>query len=452
MLAPPGSVSGGASVPAPDLVRHSLLPSGLQVVTEVVPGARSVSVGVWIGVGSRDETTDPTADETGAAHYLEHLLFKGTARRTATQIAEEVDAVGGELNAFTGKEHTCFHGHVLDVDLPLAVDLLTDVVTAATMIDRDVELERAVVLEEIAMRADDPQDLLGEVFDAALFGDHSLGRPVIGSEESIKAMTRSRLRDFWRRHYTPDRVVVAAAGNLEHDRVVGLVARSWPAESYSPVRPEGRRLAPMASVGARRLAILEQDTEQAHLMVGMRGLDQRDPRRPAFEVLNAVLGGGVSSRLFQQVREQRGLAYSVYSATSSYSDAGQLAVYAGCRPDRLGDVVTVMRGVLDDVLRDGLTEAEVTRAKGSLRGALILGLEDSDSRMQRIGCHQIDLGHQRSLAESLAAIEAVSPAEIVAVADQVLRRPLTVAVVGPFETEADLPSELRRMTEGCSNG
>jgi len=408
------------------------------VVTEWVPGVRSAAVGVWIGVGSRDET----ATQAGAAHFLEHLLFKGTARRTATQIAQEIDAVGGELNAFTAKEHTCFYAHVLDADLPLAVDLLGDVVTAASMAAPDVELERAVVLEEIAMRADDPEDLLGEVFDTALFGEHPLGLPVIGSEESIRAMTRARLHGFWRRHYTLPRMVVAAAGNVRHDQVVELVERCFPGStaSVTPDPPRAARRAPSAPGG---LVLHSEDTEQVHLMLGVPGLARLDPRRAALEVLNTALGGGLSSRLFQQVREQRGLAYSVYSATTSYTETGQLSVYAGCQPDRLGEVVSVTRQVVAEVAAEGLTEAEVVRAKGALRGGLVLGLEDTGSRMNRIGRHQLDLGRQRSLRQSLDAIEAVTPEQVASVAVEVLSQPFTTAVVGPYDTPGDLPRSLR---------
>lgn len=443
-LAPPGFVPGGAGDPAPELIGRTSLPDGPRVVTEVVSGARSVSIGVWIGAGSRDESVD----EAGAAHYLEHLLFKGTARRSAAQVAEEIDAVGGELNAFTAKEHTCFYAHVLGEDLDLALDLLSDVVTAATMSADDVELERAVVLEEIAMRADDPEDLLGEVFDDALFGDHPLGRPVIGSEESIEAMTRDRLREFWRRHYRPRSLVVAAAGKLEHQRVVELVQQRFPSDGDRGAATAADRRPPAASAGRReRVAVLEEDTEQAHLMVGMRALNRHDPRCPALDVVNAVLGGGMSSRLFQQIREQRGLAYSVYSATTAYSDAGELAVYAGCQPARLGEVAGLIGDVLTRLACDGPTAEELMRAKGALRGGLVLGLEDTASRMHRIGRHELDLGHQRRLAESLAMIEQVDAGSVAELAAQVLSEPLTAAVVGPYADVSELPAGLRGLVD-----
>ncbi|MGH3567705.1 MAG: M16 family metallopeptidase [Pseudonocardia sp.] len=432
----------GAASPAPGVSRTDL-PGGLRMLTETMPGVRSVSIGIWIGIGSRDETPA----QAGAAHYLEHLLFKGTRRRTAAGIAEEFDAVGGELNAFTAKEHTCYYAHVLDTDLPLAVDVLADVVTEALLDPADVELERGVVLEEIAMRDDDPEDLLGELFDAALFGDHPLGRPVIGSEESIRGMSREVLHEFWRGEYTTPRMVVAAAGNLTHGHVLDLVATALgPAgqragASAQPVSP--RLPAGGPARNGPRLVLRDEDTEQAHLMLGVPGLRRHDPRRTALTVLNTALGGGPSSRLFQQVREQRGLAYSVYSAIITYADAGSLAVYAGCAPERLDEVVRVVRGVLSDVAAGGLTSAEVARAQGSLRGGLVLGLEDTPSRMNRLGQSELEYGRQRSVAESLERIAAVTGEEVAAVAAELLVAPLTAAVVGPYASEAELPASLR---------
>jgi predicted Zn-dependent peptidase len=437
--APGGSQDTGCSL---DAVRRSDLPGGLRVLTETVPGVRSVSLGIWIAIGSRDEAPE----QAGAAHYLEHLLFKGTRRRTAAEIAEEFDAVGGDLNAFTAKEHTCYYAHVLDTDLPLAVDVLADVITDATMRPSDVEIERNVVLEEIAMRDDDPEDLLGELADEALFGAHPLGRPVIGSEESIRGMQRATLHAFWRGEYTTPRMIVAAAGNLVHEDVVELVgsalaaagARAGGAAPAAPRRPEPAELA-----SGPRLVLRPEDTEQAHVLLGVPGVSRHDPRRTALSVLNTALGGGPSSRLFQQVREQRGLAYSVYSSSVSYADAGALSVYAGCAPERLDEAVTVIRSVLREVATDGLTPAEVARAQGNLRGGLVLGLEDTPSRMNRIGRSELDYGRQRTVTESLDRIAAVTPEQVAAVARELLTQPLTTAVVGPFDDEDALPASLR---------
>ena len=441
------SPGAGAVAPAPGGVSRTELPGGLRVLSETVPGVRSVSLGVWIGIGSRDED----AHEAGAAHYLEHLLFKGTRKRTAAQISEELDAVGGDLNAFTAKEHTCFYAHVLDTDLPLAVDVLADVVTDATMVPADVEVERRVVLEEIAMRDDDPEDLVGELFDEALFGDHPLALPVIGSEESIRGMRRDTLHAFWRGRYTTPRVIVAAAGTLEHARLVELVQEAFAAAveragAASPVPPRAGGTSQLVVPRAgERLVLRPEDTEQAHLLLGVPGLSRHDPRRSALTVLNTALGGGPSSRLFQQVREQRGLAYSVYSALSGYSDAGTVSVYAGCAPERLGEVVEVVRAVLAEVAVDGLTTAEVTRAQGNLRGGLVLGLEDTPSRMNRIGRNELDLGRQRSITESLDRIAAVTPDQVAELARELLSQPLTAAVVGPYDELADLPDALRSL-------
>ncbi len=420
-------------------VDRSPLPSGLRVVTEHVPGARSVSIGVWLPVGSVDET----AEQAGAAHYLEHLLFKGTERRTGAQLAEEIDAVGGELNAFTAKEHTCFYAHVLDRDLPLAVDLLADVVMAATMAPADVELERRVVLEEIAMRDDDPEDLVGEAFDAALFDGHQLALPVLGPEESIRALRRDALHGFWRRHYRPSRMVVAAAGNLEHGRAVELVDAAFPADAAAPVPParSNGRLS-----GGTSVALQPSDIEQAHTLIGMPTAGRNDPRRHVLGALNTALGGGTSSRLFQRIRERRGLAYAVYSATAGYTGIGSLAVYTACSPEHLDEVVQLVFEVLDGLASSGLTAAELARVKGSMRGGLILGLEDPGSRMHRLGRAELD-DRQRSVADSLASIDAVTGEQVAELAAELFRQPLTAAVVGPYKAVDALPGPLRALGE-----
>jgi predicted Zn-dependent peptidase len=433
----------GVGVPAPGGVSRTELPGGLRVLTEAVPGVRSVSLGIWIGVGSRDETPA----QAGAAHYLEHLLFKGTGTRTAASIAEDFDSVGGDLNAFTAKEHTCYYAQVLDTDLELAVRVLADVVTDALLAPADVEIERGVVLEEIAMRDDDPEDLLGELFDEALFGEHPLGRPVIGSEESIRGMSREVLHEFWRGRYTTPEMIVAAAGNLVHDEVVELVGSALSAAAAragadaAPAVPrEGRLELPPVP----RLVLRSEHGEQAHLMLGVPGVGRHDRRRSALSVLNTALGGGPSSRLFQEVRERRGLAYSVYSQHTGYADAGVLSVYAGCAPDRLGEVAEVIRTVLADVASGGMTPAEVTRAQGNLRGGLVLGLEDTPSRMNRLGRSELDHGRQRTIAESLDRISAVTVDEVTELARELLSVPFTTAVVGPYDAERDLPGAVRQ--------
>ncbi|ETT27629.1 pitrilysin family protein [Rhodococcus aetherivorans] len=437
------SVVASASAPTePDSgVRRTHLPGGLRVVTEHVPGVRSAAVGVWVGVGSRDE--QPSV--AGAAHFLEHLLFKATPTRTALDIAELVDGVGGELNAFTAKEHTCFYAHVLDDDLPLAVDLVADVVLRGRCRSADVDVERQVVLEEIAMRDDDPEDLLGDAFLTALYGDHPIGRPIIGSVESIEAMTRTQLHSFHVRRYTPDRMVVAVAGNVDHDHTVELVRRAFAghldldlATTAAPRREGSLRLRTTPT-----LSITDRDGEQAHLAVGVRSFGRHDHRRWALSVLNTAVGGGLSSRLFQEIREKRGLAYSVYSGVDTFADTGAFSVYAGCQPENLGEVAALVREVLADVAENGVTEAECARAKGSLRGALVLGLEDTGARMNRIGRSELSYGTHWSVTETLERISSVSAAEVRAVAAELLHRPFAAAVAGPYRRPRDLPASVR---------
>jgi predicted Zn-dependent peptidase len=424
---------------AAKFVRRSTLPGGLRVVTEFVPSVRSASVGVWVGVGSRDEGSSVA----GAAHFLEHLLFKSTPTRSAVQIAQSVDAVGGELNAFTAREHTCYYAHVLDSDIELAVDLVADVVLRGRCAADDVEVERDVVLEEIAMRDDDPEDTLGDVFLSAMFGDHPLGRPVIGSIESISTMTRSQLHSFHVRRYTPERMVVAVAGNVDHDHVVALVK-----EHFGPRLVRGREPVPHRKgtgrvSGGPTLQLVKRDGEQTHMFLGVRTPGRHWDHRWALSVLNGALGGGLSSRLFQQIRETRGLAYSVYSTIDTFSDSGALSVYAACLPDRFDEVVRVSADVLQDVARDGITESECRIAKGSLRGGLVLGLEDSGSRMHRIGRSELNFGAHRTIDETLALIDAVTLDEVNAVAKQLLSRPFGAAVLGPVRSKKSLPKPLR---------
>ncbi len=423
---------------AGEAIRRTVLPGGLRVVTEQVPGARSAAVGVWVGVGSRDETPPLS----GASHFLEHLLFKGTATRSALDIAVAVDAVGGDLNAFTAKEHTCYYAHVLYTDLPMAVDLVCDVVTAATIAPADVEVERGVILEEIAMRDDDPGDLVHDLFGEALFGDTPLGRPVIGAIETIEALRRDQIAGYYRRRYRPETMVVAAAGRLEHADVVRRVRRAFDSRldtGATPLPPRAGRRPGRGPV--RRLAVLDRPTEQANVVLGSTGMARGDDRRFALGVLNSALGGGTSSRLFQEIREKRGLAYSVYSFASQYADAGQFGVSVGCHPAKVPDVLSLVREQLAEVAEHGITDAEVARGKGQARGGMVLGLEDSGSRMSRIGKGELAYGEVLSVDELLDRVDAVTVDEVREVAADVLRRPQCLAVVGPF-AESDFSGAL----------
>ncbi|MEU6176188.1 pitrilysin family protein [Streptantibioticus parmotrematis] len=412
-------------------VRRTVLPGGLRVVTESIPGVRSVTFGIWVGVGSRDET--PALN--GATHYLEHLLFKGTGRRSALEISAAIDAVGGEMNAFTAKEYTCYYARVLDSDLPLAVDVICDMLTGALITPQDVDAERGVVLEEIAMTEDDPGDQVHDLFNTAMLGDSPLGRPVLGTVETVNALTRPRISRFYRKHYDPTHLVVAAAGNLDHATVVRQVRRAFEeaaALDDTTAVPVGPRCGTKAIRATGRVEVLDRGTEQAHVVLGMPGLSRTDERRWALGVLNTALGGGMSSRLFQEIREKRGLAYSVYSYTSSFADCGLFGVYAGCQPRRTGEVLKICREELYDVAENGLSDEELTRAVGQLAGSTVLGLEDTGALMNRIGKSELCWGEQLSVDDMLGRIRAVTPDEVRAVARDVLGQRPSLAAIGPL--------------------
>lgn len=413
-------------------VRRSVLPGGLRVVTETLPTVRSATFGIWAGVGSRDET--PALN--GATHYLEHLLFKGTARRSALEISSAIDAVGGEMNAFTAKEYTCYYARVLDTDLPLAIDVVADMLTGSLIRQEDIDAERGVVLEEIAMTEDDPGDQVHDLFATALLGDSPLGRPVLGTVETINALTRDQVHRFYRKHYDPTHLVVAAAGNIDHEAVVRQVRRAF--EDAGALRdPEAVPRPPrggsktLRSQG--RVEVLERRTEQAHVVLGMPGLSRHDDRRWALGVLNTALGGGMSSRLFQEVREKRGLAYSVYSYTSSFADSGLFGVYAGCQPRRVPEVLKICREELHKVAEHGLGDEELRRAVGQFSGSTVLSLEDTGALMNRIGKSELCWGEQMSVDATLERIAAVTPEEVRAVARDVLGQRPSLAVIGPLK-------------------
>lgn len=423
-------------------VRRTVLPGGLRVITEYLPSVRSAVVGVWVNVGSRDE--GPTV--AGAAHFLEHLLFKATPTRTAVQIAQTIDAIGGELNAFTTKEHTCYYAHVLNDHLELAIDMVADVVLRGRCAAKDVELERDVVLEEIAMRDDDPEDALGDVFLSTMFGHHPVGRPVIGTVDSVSAMTRTQLHSFHIRRYIPERMVVAVAGNVDHDQVLELVREYFGARLHPESVPQPPRKGISRVADQPKLTLVYRDCEQTHVSIGVRTPGRHWPHRVALSVLNTALGGGLSSRLFQQIRETRGLAYSVYSTVDMFADNGALSVYAACLPERFTEVVQLACEVMELVARDGITEAECEIAKGSMRGNLLLGTEDSASRMNRLGSSELNYGEYRSVSSSLRRIDNVTVDEVNAVARKVLSGKYGAAVLGSHRSVRSLPPPLRTLS------
>ncbi|RZU32655.1 M16 family metallopeptidase [Blastococcus saxobsidens] len=415
-------------------VERTMLPGGLRVLTETMPGVLSATLGIWVGVGSRDET----ADVAGSSHFLEHLLFKGTSSRSALEIATAMDAVGGEMNAFTAKEHTCYYANVLASDLPLAVTLLADLVTEATNTAADLESERTVVLEEIAMRDDEPSDAVHDLFSETLFGDTSLGRSVLGTVESIEGLTRDDVDGWYRSRYAVPSIVVTAAGRVDHQQVLDLVTAAFGDRLSGSASPVGLRTGDVElSRPARPFGLIARRTEQTHLLMGAPAMGRLDERRYAAAVVDAAVGGGMSSRLFQEIREKRGLVYSVGSALSHYAGAGSFSVYAGCSKKRVPEVLRLIRAELARVAAEGLTAEEVARARGQLRGALVLGLEDTGSRMSRLGKSELSYGEYVPVRDVLGRIDAVDEDQARSVAAELFGQPTCLAVVGPYR-ESDL--------------
>lgn len=395
-----------------------------------MPTVRSAAIGIWVNIGSRDEL----AAQTGSAHYLEHLLFKGTKNRTALQISSSIDAVGGEMNAFTSKEVTCFYTRVLDNNVPLAIDVLVDMITSATIKVQDVDQERSVVLEEISMRDDDPSDIVHEHFARAMFGDAPLGRSILGTVSNIESLSRRSIFSFYQKYYTPDRLVVAVAGNIDHATVVKLVRKAFDRGAVSLDGDTAPHVAPRSKVKISRdggFQAFTKVTEQANIVMGVPGIDRTDERRYQLSVLNAALGGGMSSRLFQEVREKRGLVYSVYSFGQQFADTGIVGIYAGCQPKRLAAVREVCADVIADVVSKGITEEELIRAKGQVSGGMVLGLEDTSSRMSRIARNEINTGSVPSVSQILDRVADVTLEDVHALAHHLWSQELQTVVVGP---------------------
>jgi predicted Zn-dependent peptidase len=407
---------------------RTTLDSGVTVVTEHMPQVRSVSAGFWFDVGSRDEP----GELAGASHFLEHLLFKGTPSRSAKDIAEAFDAVGGDVNAFTSKEYTCYYCRVLDQNLAMAFDVLTDMVTNSLIERGEFESERKVILEEIAMHEDAPDELVHDLFNRSIWSEHPLGRPVLGFNETIAGVERDQVAGYWTERYQPTNLVVAAAGNVDHDRLVERVGEIG-------FKDAGRRTlrsgdAPTPNLGVN---VHKRPTEQAHIVVGMPGLHRGHEDRHALALLDTVLGGGMSSRLFQEIREKRGLAYSVFSYRSLFAETGTFAVYVGTTPQNADKVIDIVREQIGTVLSDGISEAELQRAKGHLTGSLVLSAEDPGSRMTRLGKGQITTGEILSVDELIQKVEAVNMEDLRRVAEVVGGSGrFQVTVVGPFDEEA----------------
>jgi predicted Zn-dependent peptidase len=423
-------------------VKRSVHSSGLRIVTEEVPSVRSAAVGIWVNVGSRDEAP-ATA---GASHFLEHLLFKGTTSRTALDISSSIESVGGEMNAFTSKEYTCFYARVIDTDLPMAIDVVSDLITSSIVTALDVDAERKVVLEEIAMRDDDPSDLVHDLFSDTYYGDTQIGRPILGTVESIKGMSRNTVFNYYKKKYLPQDLVVAVAGNIKHKRVVAMIEQALSRDNFLDVMaaPVIRPNIPIKNTKQQSVGLLYKKSEQAHMFYGMEGVARADDRRFAMGVLSAALGGGMSSRLFQEIREKRGLAYSVYAYAQQFAGSGVLGFYAGCNPTKAIEVVEIIRSVLSDVADNGMTHEEIERAKGAVRGSLVLSQEDTGSRMSRIGKNEIVYGQVMDFDDILKAISRVSAQDIREIASEFLVKTPTLALVGPFKNESKFEKVLAK--------
>jgi predicted Zn-dependent peptidase len=409
------------------LIHSSVLPCGIRLVTETMADVRSVAVAYWVGAGSRDEPDDLS----GASHFLEHLLFKGTPTRSAAAIAEALDEVGGDCNAFTTKEYTTFYVRLLAEHLPLGLDILSEIMWDPALRRPDVDAERTVILDEILMHADEPADLAAENWQQTIFAGHPLGRDTLGNAETVDALTDSDIRRFFEQHYRPGNMVVSAAGDCTHEAVAADLERRFGGQSGGTA-PE--RSAPGPDTTAVR--VVRRPTEQAHVVYGMRSVNRFDDRRWALAVLNHVLGGGLSSRLFQKVREERGLAYSVWSERAAYQDAGTLSVVVGTAPEHVDEVLRIVTGELELLAEHGITERELAVAKGNLRAEMLLSGEDSGARMSRIGASLLLHGEVRSIDEVLARVEAVDLDGVLAEAQALVRAPRTLSAVGPFDEDA----------------
>lgn len=411
-------------------VSRTIHPSGLRILSESVPGALSTSLGFWIAVGSRDEESVAY----GSTHFLEHLLFKGTPRRSALDIAIAFDQVGGEHNALTAKEHTCYYAKVQDQDLSMAIEVLADMVAASVIDAAEFEVERQVILEELAMADDDPSDVAHERITETVLRDHPLGRPIGGNPDSIRASTRESVLEHYERYYRPHELVVTAAGAVNHPDLVNRVTQALSDAGWDlgvASAPAPRRGVSQAEIDrAPQSLVITRPLEQAVVALATHGIRATDERRPALSVLSSVLGGGMSSRLFQEIRERRGLAYSVYSFASAYADAGMFGMAAGTSPAHVGDVAGLMTSELRSIAEEGITAEELSRTRGNIAGASALALESSDARMMRLGRSELSTGEFVDRDEGLRRLSRVDLSDVQSLAQELLSTPLSAVVVG----------------------
>jgi predicted Zn-dependent peptidase len=409
------------------MITREVLDTGLRLITETMPHVRSVSIGVWLTRGSRHET-EP---QSGIAHFVEHMLFKGTATRTAEDIAQEIDSIGGQLDAFTAKEYASYYIKVLDEHLPKAVDLLSDIVMRPRFEAGDIEKEKKVILEEIKMVEDTPDDLVHELFTQHFWEGHALGRPILGSKETVESFTPAILRDYFTTTYVAPNLIVSAAGNVQHAQVRELIAHAFGSLPTTRVAYDDTvpRVVPQVLVRTKEL-------EQSHVCLGTNGYQQNHPDRYVGYIMNTVLGGSMSSRLFQNVREKRGLAYAVFSGLSAYRDAGNLTIYAGCANEAVPEVVALCVEELRGLKQARVPEQELRRAKDHLKGSLMLSLENTASRMSHLARQEIYFERHFGLDETLAGVERVSAEDVQRVAiDLFANGSLAATVVGPLQQD-----------------
>ncbi|MFT4245046.1 MAG: pitrilysin family protein [Micrococcaceae bacterium] len=416
------------------VVKRSVLPGGIRVLTEKMPGQRSATIGMWVGVGSRDELEG----QHGSTHFLEHLLYKGTSRRSSIDIAAAFDEVGGESNAATSKESTCYYARVLDTDLPMAIEVIGDMITDAILDKQELENERTVILEEIAMDHDDPMDLAHENFAEQVLAGSDLARPIGGTPEAIMSVPRGSVWQHYKKYYVPEQLVVTAAGSVNHEviceQVLDIVSRKWNL-SDSALSANIRNQTPLEFEDNSSYRVLNKQLEQTNIILGSKGMIATDERRHVLYVMNSILGGGMSSRLFQEIREKRGLAYSVHSFAAGYSDAGYFGAYAGCAPEKATEVIKLMRAEVEKIADYGITDAELKKAKGQISGGIVLALEDTGSRMSRLGSAELALGKYYDVDESLARSAAVTKEQVQELAQTLCNRAQTLTVVGPYPNE-----------------
>ncbi len=412
--------------------RKTILENGIKVITEQISYLKSVSIGVWAINGSRDEQPE----ENGISHFIEHLLFKGTERRTAFDIAKEIDSVGGTLNAFTGREYTCFYAKVIDRNLPLAIDLLSDIFLHPLLEPTDVEKERMVILQEIKMVEDTPDDYIHDLFNRVCWGDHPLGFPICGTSESVQSFTRDQIQEFFKRNYPPDHLIICAAGSLDHAEVVAQIEKTFGNIPKSTLSKQRSIPEPISAVNAWK-----RDLEQVHICLGTKGLQYNHRLRFASYALNTILGGGMSSRLFQEIRENRGLAYSVYSYLPAFIDTGLFVVYAGTTEDSHREVIDLILKEFNHLKSDPFRNGELETAKEHLRGSLLLSLESSDSLMTRLAKNEIYFDAYIPVDQILAGIDSVKEEEIRRLAAELFdERYFCLTMLGPMDGDGSLKS------------